>query len=247
MEPMAECGVNPAEPECELERACDTPAFWCAKPRWSKSRGYWARVETKETALRRYAEFSDLVVRTVRHLTRCVDEDGVADEDCERVRWWRGSKDLSLVVVTIAINESGMAEGPMYGHPPLGRGADGEVCMMGIMPQYAPPYASWLAPEERKRLSKASYKEAEAWAMRDLHGKENLGRCLEVSIRELVRHRRACKSDGGMFASYASGRCNYQAKTVQHRISLLNKMRRIRTEDAKLPKWAAGVLATTEE
>jgi hypothetical protein len=241
MEPVVECGLNPADPSCELERVCNTPAFWCAKPRWSGSRNAWVRVETRETALRRYAEFADTLVRTVRHLTRCVDSEGVAVESCHRVRWWRGSQDLSLVATTIAIFESGLAEGTMYGHPPLGRGADGEVCMMGLMPQYTPQYATWLPEDERKRLSKAPYKEVEAWAIGALHGKENLERCLEVSLRQLVRHHRACRSVPGMFAAYASGDCGYQGKTVGMRYGLLNKMRRVR--EGKLPDWAVAALA----
>lgn len=241
-EVVPECGINPSVAECELKRTCDIPAFWCAKPRWSDSRSAWTRIETKETGLKRYAKFSDLVVKTVRGLTRCVDSEGVAVESCERVRWWNGSQDLSLVIGTLAIFEAGLAEGPMYGHPPLGRGADGEVCMLGVMPQYAPKYATWLPKEERDRLYKSSYKEIEEWAIRDLHGSNNLERCLEVSIREIVAHKRACKSDFGMFSAYASGKCNSSAKTVPLRMQLLNRLRASKPE---LPEWAKETLGVT--
>jgi hypothetical protein len=242
MEAMDECGLNPAAAECELERVCKEPVFWCAKPRWSKARNAWVRVETRATGLTRYAEFADTVVRTVRRLTRCVDEEGVAMEDCQRVRWWRGSQDLSLVVATIAIFESGMAEGPMYGHPPLGIGADGEVCMMGLMPQYAPPFARWLPEEERTRLFKAPHREIRSWAMAELQGPTNIGRCLEVSIRELARHRRVCKSDYGMFSAYAAGHCRSWAKTIRLRVKLLDRMRRSKPE---LPAWARVQLGSS--
>ncbi len=239
LEEMHECGRDRAAPACALERVCDEPAFWCAAPRYSASRGFWARVETRETGLERYADWSELVVSTVRRLTRCTDAEGVADESCVRVRWWRGSKDLTLVVAVLSVFEAGMAEGPMYGHPPLGRGADGEVCALGLMPEYAPRYAMWLPAEERKRLSEAPYREVEAWALAELHGPHNLGRCIEVAIREIVAWRRICKSDAGMFAGYAAGRCGHQGKTVMMRTNFLNRMRR---STPPLPTWAAEQL-----
>ncbi len=239
MEAMQECGLDAKMAACKIEPVCKIPAFWCAKPRWSASRAAWVRVETKITGLHRYKHFAERVVHQTRYLTKCVGKDGVAVEDCWRAPWWRGSQDLSLVLATLGIFEAGMAEGPMYGHPPMGRGADGEVCMLGIMPQYAPKYASWLPKEERERLAKAPYKEIEAWAMRDLHGPENLDRCIEISIREIVDWRTLCKTDYGMFSGYASGKCDSGAKTIEMRRSLLNKMRRTR---AKLPKWATEEL-----
>lgn len=243
-ETMPECGLDPAAAACELKRLCPEPAFWCAKPRWSASRGAWVRVERREAALARYALWAERVNRVVRRLARCVADDDVADEDCHRVRWWGGTRDLNRVVGVLSIFEAGLAEGPMHGHPPLGRGADGEVCALGLMPQYAPAYATWLPPDERKRLAKGSYRDVEAWALRDLHGEKNLDRCLEISIRQIVRHRRACKNDWGMFAAYASGHCkpgSQQAqKTATLRTSLLNKMR---GGTPALPQWADAEIA----
>ena len=111
--------------------------------------------------------------------------------------------------------------------------------MMGIMPEYAAPYANWLPREERERLSKAPRSEQRAWAMRELHGPANVKHAIEVALRQMVANRRRCKGDYGMFSAYASGRCNTSVPTVALRVALLNKMRATKP---KLPDWAVAVL-----
>jgi len=239
------CGSDPLHATCDATRpVCDRKGdFRCAPPRWSESRQAWVKVETREAGLKRYAALAEDGAAVIHRITRCTDEWGVADESCERAKWWRGGEDLGFVFATLGIFEAGLAEGPQGGHPPLGIGADGEVCMLGIMPEYAPPYAMWLPKKEREELTKTTRAEKRAWAMRELHGQANIRHCIEVSLREVVTARRRCTGDTGMFSSYASGSCITSAKTVPMRVSLLNKMRATKPI---MPGWATSMLSPTD-
>lgn len=238
-ESIQECGLSSENPECQIEPVCKEKAFWCSPPRWSEARNSWVKVETKESAIIRYAGLAEDLAFTSRYITRCIDETGLANESCERAPWWRGAQDLALVGTVIAVFESGLAEGVQGGHPPLGIGNDGEICMMGIIPQYAPMYATWLPRDERKKLTNSSFQDLNEWAKRDLHGSKNVRHCMEISLRQLVRHRAACKSDYGMFSGYAGGRCNLTDKTVGMRYSFLNTIRR---RTPKLPEWVSNII-----
>lgn len=227
------CGTDPAKPACALERRCDDALTdgmktyeiahfrrsspLCAPPRWSPSRGAWVRVETRQKALERYEEAATAMATTAARLVRCQDPSGALQEECEPVRSWPRGRDqevsLALAGLTALIWESGGREDIWGGHPPLGIGADGEVCGMQLMPEHTPAYATWLPPEERERLQKAPPRERIAWARRELLGDPS--KCFEIGLRQLARHRASCASkDRGlswhykMFSQYGTGdRC----------------------------------------
>jgi hypothetical protein len=213
-EPMQACGVDPAHPSCALERVCDTPSPVCQKPRFSRSRAAWVRVETRETALRRYRVAAEAMASVATRLVTCQGDGGELDEDCWLADGWPRGRDqdvsLALAGATVVLWESGGREDIWAGHPPVGLGPAGEVCAMQIMPEYAPRWAGWLPKEERERLMAASVAERRAWAHREMLGQRNLHHCFEVGLRILSTFRRSCwRSTGSwsykMFSKYGTG------------------------------------------
>jgi hypothetical protein len=189
----------------------------CAAPRWSPSRGAWVRTETRDTAIRRFARIAEAAAATATRLVTCKNKEGVLDPNCEPEPWPDSERMLALAGLTVALHESGLREDIMGGHPPLGRGPAGEVCLIQVAVDQAPLYATWLPPEERTRISRSVLG-------REQFAKTILGdspaaieRCFEVGMRMLVRSRNACASGGvswehGMFAMYGTGtRCRLPA------------------------------------
>jgi hypothetical protein len=210
-EVVPECGYDKASPACELKPVCDQPSVLCAEPRWSNARGGWVKAETREAAMRRFAVGAKSLVRTATYLTRCTDERGVPDEDCKPVRWPEGPRSLASAAFAVLYWESGLREDIWEGHPPVGRGADGEGCGMQIMPNHANDvrFSQWLVrsgivdpdsddPEDRRI-------DAES-AIQMMLGSDpgSLERCFETGMRILVRKRwNATYSCRGMSWSYS--------------------------------------------
>lgn len=213
-EPLPSCGTDSKSPTCQLERVCGDSGPLCAAPRWSQARKAWVRVESRDTAERRWLRILEAAERTATRLVDCKDVEGNVMEDCEAAGWPRGrgrAREMTLVLMTTAFWESGLREDIQAGLPPSGRGPDGEVCLMQVMPEHVPTMASWLPKKERQR----------AWNRDDLEqlaqtllgdSPEALDRCFEIGARHLARSRRACSGKGdwayGMWASYGTGnRC----------------------------------------
>jgi hypothetical protein len=212
-EPRPDCGTDKKAPACELRRVCDEPSPFCAPPRWSRYRGGWVQVESPETAIRRYARIAEAAATTASRLVSCKDAQGVVDPECDPTDWPDSERTLALAGLTVALHESGLREDIMAGHPPLGRGPAGEICLLQIAVDQAPLYAHWLPPDDRVRISRSATAR-ERFAKTLLGGSpEALSHCFEVGMRMLVRSRNACSAAGvgwehGMFAMYGSGaRC----------------------------------------
>lgn len=213
-EPVAECGTDPEVAACELKRACETTGPLCSPPRWSKARGAWVRVESRETAIRRFSRMMAILAQVSSRLVHCHNGDGVVDESCKPAGWPGSATQLAIVGLTTLIHESGGREDILEGHPPVGRGKMGEVCIMQLMPQYTPPYASWLTSEQKEQLKNAGFRARKKWAEGELLGEKNLGKCLEIGLRQLAATRRGCRGSGfewsyAMWSRYGTGNsCN---------------------------------------
>jgi hypothetical protein len=211
-EPEPTCGNNPKAAACELRRVCEEPGPICAAPRWSKPRGAWVHVESRNAAIRRYARIAEAAALTASRLVSCKDAQGKLDPACEPADWPDSEQALALAGLTAALHESGLREDIMSGYPPLGRGPAGEVCLLQIMTNQAPLYAHWLPGEERLKVAKSPVLR-ERFAKTLLgESPEALGHCFEVGMRMLIRSRNACSGkvawQHGMFAMYGSGsRC----------------------------------------
>jgi hypothetical protein len=213
-EPEPACGTDAKVPSCELQRVCEDPAPFCAAPHWSKPRSSWVRIESRETAIRRYARVAEAAALTANRLLTCTDSHGAKDAECQRDDWPDTERSLALAALTVALHESGLREDIMFGHPPLGRGPAGEVCLLQVATDQAPLYAHWLQSSERMRISRSPV-ERERFARKLLgDSPEALEHCFEVGMRMLIRSRNACSAsqvpwEHGMFAMYGSGtRCN---------------------------------------
>lgn len=218
-ERLAECGTDSKNPTCDRRPVCEELSPYCGPPRWSKVRLGWVRVESRETAIRRYARIAEAAASSAKRIASCtteggVTEGGVIDAGCERTAWPDDEKSLALAGLTVALHESGLREDVMNGHPPLGRGPAGEACLVQVAVDQAPLYAHWLPPAERTRIAR-SLKDRERFAKTLLgDSKLSLERCFEVGMRMLVRSRHACSKarvpwEHGMFAMYGSGaRCH---------------------------------------
>ena len=210
-EPLAECGTDAKKPACELTPVCADPAPRCGPPKYSRVRGAWVRVESRETSIRRFARIASALASTTDRLARCVAADGARLRDCEPIGWSGGERALALSALTVALHESGLREDVMFGHPPLGRGPAGEACLMQVALDQAAQQAFWLPPEKREQIANSRHKREE-FAKSLLGGDPaSLGRCFEVGIRMLARARKSCTRagvswDAGMFSMYGSGR-----------------------------------------
>lgn len=223
-EALPNCGTDRHHATCELKRVCTDPSPLCAPPRWNAARQAWVRVESRPTAVRRYARIATVLSGTAQQMKHC--EGGAAA--CREVRWPGSTRSLALAALTVALYESGLREDVESGYPPLGRGPAGEVCLMQIAPEEAVKNAAWLSADDRARLS-ANPHARERFA-RTLLGdsKQALERCFEIGMRMLARARRSCSGAGaswayGMFSMYGSGgRCSLpgvadrRAKTFHH-------------------------------
>ncbi|HLV21784.1 MAG TPA: hypothetical protein VKZ49_12905 [Polyangiaceae bacterium] len=201
LEPMPACGSDPAAPTCELEPVCAEPNLSCRPPHYSKALKTWVRYESRESAVRRYAEIAEAIATTAGSLMKC------KDESCEQLTWPGGTRTLALATLTVALHESGLREDVQIGRT---RGSAGEACLVQVMPEQAPYYASWL-PEPERELTAKDPKLREQFAQ-TLVGRspEALSRCFEVGMRMLARARLACGShpkgwQWGTFSMYGTG------------------------------------------
>jgi len=251
MQLLPGCGSDPSTPACEVKPVCALSSPLCAPPRWSASRGGWVRSETRERAAERLETASRALVRASTYLTRCRDQCGRVVEGCSPVRWPEGPRSLACALYGSSIWESGYREDIMVGAAPLGRGADGEGCVMQIMPQYARLYAGWLSDEDRKQLSDEE-------VIQQLLGTDqrSLERCYEVGARMLARFRSAaryrCPHTRWVYSMYAmygtGGSCAPRTKsqpvelTADGRVDLTN-----RVKGAKPKDWARDRMSSYDK
>lgn len=211
-EALPSCGTDPAKPACQLERFCPEKSFQCAPPRWSDARSAWVRVETRETALRRWQRIAERAARTAYRLVRCRDEEGSVIEKCQRAGWPEGPETLLAAGLTTAFWESGYREDIQHGYEPLGRGPGGEVCLMQIMPSELRNHAKWLPERVRAAMTTD---ELVAEVLGD--APEKLDHCFEAGMRALARMRGACRHKPGhwafkMWSMYGTGgTCSFVA------------------------------------
>jgi hypothetical protein len=217
MELVPTCGTSKDAPACELTPVCPGESPLCAAPRWSAFRGGWARVETKETAARRYYNAAEALARTATYLTRCKDEAGSVLEECTPIRWPEGPHSAACAMLSSSIWESGYREDIMVGAPPSGRGPDGEGCVMQVMPQHIANNVSWLTDEERVKLT------PEEIVQRVLGTDQaSLERCYEAGGRMLAKFRGAashtCRGTSWTYSMYSmygtGGRCTATPRGV---------------------------------
>src|SRR3972149_1572013 len=135
-EVMPECGTDPQVAACPLERVCEGGALLCNPPRWSKARSAWVRVESPETAVRRYALVTRSLARVSRKLVSCRVDGELPDENCVPLKTWPTGavESLALAGLVTSVAEGGLREDVQYGYPPMGRGAAGEVGLAQMMP-----------------------------------------------------------------------------------------------------------------
>lgn len=249
-EPIAACGTSQSSPACALDRVCAAPGLFCDPPRWSPSRTAWVRLETRETALIRYAKLAERITSAARWLLRCTDDEGRVDFDCKPVSWPGSSeKDLASAIQTVVYWETGLREDIYGGHPPVGRGKAGETCMMQIMPAEVAKYATWVPEEERVRLNATVAGQEELAKM--LLGDAGIDRCLRTGGRMLARKRRYaeahCKAQGehwtySMFAMYGTGHACSTVGSVHGDYALDRQETFVKIRMGKLdplPSWAA--------
>lgn len=203
-EPVPGCGKDPAHAACVLAPVCSEPSPLCAPPRWSKAREAWVRVESRETAIKRWAGIATSLAKTASFLVTCRDERGSVSEDCKPVDWRGKSGSLARLAATAAIFESGLREDVQMGMGPVGIGADGERCMLQILPSQVRPFATWIPEEAKKSMTDAQIADTL------LGDGVALDRCFEVGMRMLVRARRSCAGKGvdwafGSFSMYGTG------------------------------------------
>lgn len=218
-EVIPECGHSQTQATCELEPVCEEPSVLCEAPIWSSARKGWARAETREEAMERFSRGAWAMARTATFLTRCTDERGLPIEDCKPVRWPEGPRSLASAGWSVLFWESGMREDIWAGHPPVGRGSDGEGCGMQVMPSHAadPKFSQWLVRSGivNPRSEHASDRKiAQEDAVQMMLGTDvgSLGRCFETGLRILARKRwnatYACRTTNwsySMFAFYGTG------------------------------------------
>lgn len=206
MELMPSCGTDQARPTCQLNPVCITQSPLCAPPRWSTYRSGWVRAETREVAMDRYANAAIALARTATYLTRCKDEHGSVIEECQPMFWPDGPRSAACAMLASSIWESGYREDIMTGAPPMGRGTDGEACVMQVMPQYVAQNVSWLTDEQRMKL-----KPEQIAQMTLGTDQKSLERCYEAGGRHLSKFRSyaryKCKGDWvyAMYALYGTG------------------------------------------
>ncbi|HKY40697.1 MAG TPA: hypothetical protein VJN18_32400 [Polyangiaceae bacterium] len=208
-EPIPACGKSGAAPTCELRPVCAEPTPLCAAPRWSDVRNAWVRAETREAAASRLGVAAVALADAATFLTRCT-VDGVPVERCKPVTWPEGTVDFAKATLTVAVWESGLREDIMGGHPPKGRGAAGEACVMQVMPNVIRSVAPWLPAYEL-----AKTKDEQLALMLVGTDGASLRRCFETGGRLLARMRKVAQHECKQRWSYSlwarygtAGRCD---------------------------------------
>lgn len=203
-ERMPECGANPTRATCPIEPVCKPAGPLCAAPKWSKYRQAWVRVESRETAIRRWRGIAESLARTSTFLVTCRDASGSVSEDCRPVDWRGKSGSLARATAVAVIYESGLREDVQYGYGPVGIGRDGERCLVQVMPEQVPQLATWLTDDQKKEMTAAQVADTL------LGDGVALDRCFEVGMRMLTRARRSCSGKGvdwafGMYSIFGTG------------------------------------------
>jgi hypothetical protein len=241
-EPVVECGTDPKQALCRLEPVCADGSPNCRAPKFSRVRNAWVRVETRETALGRFARIARTLSETAERLVRCTGE---SRTNCEPIAWSSGAKPLALAGLTVALHESGLREDIQFGHPPLGRGPAGEACLMQVALDQVPQHASWLPAEAREAIFRQPHKREQL--ARTLLGDSQaaLERCFEVGLRALARSRKSCEKaagswDIGMFSLYGSG------KNCKVPLMIETRVKTFRTLTAARPQPSAEIAALLE-
>lgn len=242
-EPVPACGTDAQHPTCALKPVCRDPSVFCRAPRWNAARHAWVRIETRDTALRRYANIAKALAATTRRLASCRAPDGAPLADCRPIGWPGSQRDLALAALAVALHESGLREDIEFGYPPLGRGPAGEVCLLQVALDQGPREAMWLPREERDRI-RASKSARERFAQTLLGDSPRaLDHCFEVGMRMLNEARHACSRAGvpwafGMFSMYGSGATCHAAVGGSRK----KTFDQLLVGSTKLPAYAAELL-----
>jgi len=251
-EAMPECGKDAKHATCELRRVCDIPdTARCSPPRWSAARGAWIRVETQETAARRYEKIIESLVTTLQFQKNCKDRGGNVIEECDPIPWNGNVQSLIAAAGSAMYWESGLREDIQYGYAPKGRGPAGEGCLMQVMPAQARTFAYWLTPEQKKAMS-----DEEIIQQMLGSSEEAMARCFTVGARILSRMagqaRSVCKSRDDIYEMYSL----YGTGSKCSSIGIMDDFARKRTQtyerimDKKrtevLPDWAKLLFKTDE-
>ena len=228
--PLPACGTDPYESSCAGVPLCDDAIISCRPPRWSRYHHAWVRIESAAMAAKRYQVIASQLEHTARRLLACDPQAA----GCEPLGWSRSERELVLATLTVALHESGLRRDVQRGEAPLGRGPNGEACLLQIDLQQAPRFASWVPLEERDLISNSP--EARERFARTLLGEDPdaLSRCFEIGMRMLAKAHRSCSAkssspDHGMFSMYGSGTtCN--APALANRSRTLARLRVAPTE-----------------
>ncbi len=223
--PLPECGADPAQSSCAGVPVCDDAIISCRPPRWSRYHQAWVRIESAATAARRYQVIARQLELTAQKLLGCDAE----STSCEPLGWARSKHELVLATLTVALHESGLRRDVQRGEAPLGRGPNGEACLLQIDLQQAPRFAGWVPREDRDPISNSP--EARERFAQTLLGEDPkaLSRCFEIGMRMLAKAHRSCSAkssspDHGMFSMYGSGTtCN--APALANRSRTLARLR----------------------
>ena len=215
-ETLAECGRDPSRAACDTTPRCATPTDWrCAPPRWSESRGGWVVTESADNAYRRFNRIAQSIARVAMMQTRCRDGRGVVLEDCTPAGWPEGPESLAMAAATTAISESALREDIEHGYPPMGRGPDGEMCLVQIQPFQIIALAPWVTDAQRRAYNAADAKTRkqleESLAGQVLGDTDDaLDKCFALGMRLLARSRGSCQRSGAewpyaMWSRYGTG------------------------------------------
>jgi hypothetical protein len=147
----------------------------------------------------------------------------------------------------------------MFGYPPVGRGADGEVCVMQVLPKYARDlrFSRWLVREgfvnlENEDESDDTIPEEEAVKLMLGDDPAALQRCYETGLRILATKRwyaqYKCKGvtwSYSMFAFYGTGsKCSTKSNALgdwaADRSNSYHKFMRKWPDKVTIPDWAVA-------
>src|ERR687888_232754 len=76
---MHECGADSKHPACQLAPVCSDSSPFCKPPHWSQVRAGWVRVESRETAIQRYARIAQAANDAAGKVVSCRNPDGSLD------------------------------------------------------------------------------------------------------------------------------------------------------------------------
>lgn len=245
-EVLPACGQDPSAAACQPP--CAEPA---CKLKWSPTRGGWTRAETREHAFRRYVDITQSLADTaLRVLCEAAPQGPPPLPECQRIDWPDSVKSLAFSLLTVILHESSLREDVQFGHPPKGRGAMGEACLVQVMPNQAARHALWLSPEERERaINDKGAREAFAQSLLG-DSREAMSRCFEAGLRMLSAARKACSAsrivpwDVAMFSQYGSGRTCDLPDIADKRVETLHTLT---TTKAVLDPAYAALLSPPKE